>query len=74
MGREIEISCDNERLRPGSSEVERLWSSDDKARRLVGWEPVHGGSDGFRKGIEETVEWYSDHDNLARYKPDIYNV
>jgi len=74
MGRDIDISCDKERLRPEASEVERLWASNKKARELVGWTPAYGGNDGFRKGIEETVQWFSDPHNLARYKPGTYSI
>ena len=33
MGVDIEIETDEQRLRPENSEVERLWASNDKARR-----------------------------------------
>ncbi|MHA7774504.1 NAD-dependent 4,6-dehydratase LegB [Roseibium sp. M-1] len=74
MGAEIELVSENERLRPDLSEVERLWASTDKAQRLLNWTPSHGGRDGFVKGIEKTVEWFSDPANLARYKTDRYTI
>ncbi|MEN6318285.1 MAG: NAD-dependent 4,6-dehydratase LegB [Syntrophaceae bacterium] len=74
MGVEIEISCDTVRLRPEKSEVERLWADNGKARELLGWEPLYGGREGFKKGIVETVEWFLKPDNLKKYKSHIYNI
>jgi NAD dependent epimerase/dehydratase len=74
MGAKIEILTDEQRLRPEKSEVERLWASNDKARELLGWQPVYGGLDGFRRGLAETVTWFGEPANLSRYKADIYNV
>lgn len=74
MGVEVKITCEDERLRPEASEVERLWASNEKAKRLIGWSPEYGGLDGFRRGLSETVEWFRDPSNLSLYKADIYNV
>ncbi len=74
MGVEIEILTDEQRLRPVKSEVERLWASNSKARELLGWMPQYGGLDGFRRGLAETVSWFSKPANLASYKSDIYNL
>ena len=73
MGVEIEIDTDTDRMRPPKSEVERLLSSNEKAQRLLGWAPAFGGVDGFRSGLERTIEWFSDPGNLAVYKEDLYN-
>ena len=59
MGVEIEIVTDEQRLRPEKSEVERLWAANGKARELLGWQPQYGGLDGFRRGLAETVAWFS---------------
>ena len=64
------IKADQERLRPGKSEVERLLGSNEKIRRLTKWEPAYSLEDGLKK----TIEWFSDKNNLARYKADIYNL
>lgn len=74
MGQEVEIVCDDQRIRPESSEVERLFASYSKAREKLCWEPELGGLDGFRKGLEKTAAWFSDPANLARYKIDLYNL
>jgi nucleoside-diphosphate-sugar epimerase len=74
MGVEIEIETDQARLRPEKSEVDRLWADNSKAKRLTGWEPAYGGRDGFKRGIAETVAWFTDPENLRHYKADIYNI
>ncbi|SEH53551.1 NAD-dependent 4,6-dehydratase LegB [Magnetospirillum fulvum] len=74
MGAEIEIVTDDVRLRPEKSEVERLWACNAKAKDLLGWQPAFGGLDGFRRGLAETVSWFSDSENLKSYKADIYNI
>lgn len=74
MGVEIAVVTDDQRLRPEKSEVERLWAANGKARDLLGWQPQYGGRDGFIRGLQETVAWFSDPANLASYKADIYNV
>jgi len=74
MGAEIEIKTDEERLRPEKSEVERLWADNSKASERLGWVPEYSGLDGLRRGLVQTADWFSDPDNLRRYKSDIYNI
>jgi NAD dependent epimerase/dehydratase len=74
MSVEIEIITDETRIRPGNSEVERLWAANGKAKKLFSWEPAYGGREGFRRGLLETAEWFVQADNLRRYKAGIYNV
>ena len=74
MGVEVQITTEQVRLRPEKSEVDRLWADNSKARRLTGWEPAYGAREGFKRGLEETVAWFNNPDNLNRYKSDIYNV
>lgn len=74
MAVDIHIESDEQRIRPEKSEVDRLLADTTKAVKLTGWTPVCRGRDGFRKGIRETVEWFSDPCNRAGYKTDIYNV
>jgi NAD dependent epimerase/dehydratase len=74
MGAEVEIVTDEQRMRPENSEVERLWAANDKARVLFGWQPAYGGIDGFKRGLNETVQWFARSDNLSQYKANIYNV
>ena len=68
IGREVEIICENQRVRPEKSEVERLLADNSKARELLGWEPCVT----LDEGLKCVVEWMRDH--LALYKTNIYNV
>jgi NAD dependent epimerase/dehydratase len=74
LGVEIEIVTDEQRMRPEKSEVDRLWASNAKAAELMGWTPVFGGIDGFRRGLAATVDWFEDAANRASYKADLYNL
>ena len=74
MGTEIEIESDKVRFRPENSEVERLWADNTKARDLTSWEPKYAGKDGFRRGLLETVEWFTNPENLKKYKTTLYNI
>ena len=74
MGVTIEIETDEQRLRPEKSEVGRLWADNSKAKQLLGWEPVYGEREGFKRGLQETIEWFTNQENLRRYKADVYNI
>lgn len=65
---EARIICDEQRLRPEKSEVERLLGCNRKIRELTAWEPRYT----FEQGIAETVEFLKC--NMDKYKADIYNV
>ena len=71
---EVEVELDPQRLRPGKSEVDRLWADNTLARELLGWTPAYGGRDGFVRGLAETAAWFADPANLAGYKTDRYNT
>jgi len=62
------IICEEQRLRPEKSEVNRLLGSNEKIMRLTNWKPKYT----FEQGIEETIKWMRE--NLDAYKTDIYNV
>ncbi|EMY76244.1 NAD dependent epimerase/dehydratase, LLPSF_EDH_00030 family [Leptospira weilii serovar Ranarum str. ICFT] len=74
MKTEVTIESEDVRIRPAGSEVERLWASNQKAKDLVGWSPEYGGKEGFKKGLSETIVWFSNAANLSLYKSDIYNI
>ena len=74
MGVEIEIETEQARLRPEKSEVDRLWADNSKAKHLTGWEPAYGGREGFKRGLAETVAWFTNPNNLRSYKANIYNI
>jgi NAD dependent epimerase/dehydratase len=68
LGKEVAIISDDQRIRPGKSEVERLLADNSKARELLGWEPTVS----LDQGLERTIAWIND--NQGYYKADIYNV
>ena len=70
MDADIEILTDEVRLRPEKSEVERLWGDNSKLEELTGFKPEIS----LRDGLERTIEWFLDKDNLSNYKANIYNV
>jgi NAD dependent epimerase/dehydratase len=74
MNATVEITSSEKRLRPENSEVERLWADNSKANELFGWQPTYSGRDGFKRGLEETIAWFTESDNLRSYKSDIYNL
>lgn len=74
MGVELQIIEQEARLRPEKSEVQRLWADNAKARELFGWQPNFGGREGFKRGLAETINWFSNSTNLAKYKSNIYNI
>lgn len=74
MGKHVEIITDDKRIRPSKSEVERLWADNSKARELLDWTPRYGGKEGFKQGLEETIEWFTTPQNIKSYKPTSYNI
>jgi NAD dependent epimerase/dehydratase len=74
MRASIEIISDEKRVRPEKSEVERLWADTTKAKKLIGWEPSYAGRDGFKRGITETINWFTQSENLRPYKSGTYNL
>ncbi len=72
MENDIDIESDEQRLRPAASEVERLIADVTLARELLGWRPSHDGREGLRRGLAETIAWFREPANLARYKSGLY--
>lgn len=64
------IVCDEERLRPDKSEVNRLLGCNKKIKKLTNWRPEYS----FEEGIKETIEWFKNEEVLKKYKLDIYNI
>ncbi|NQV96277.1 MAG: SDR family NAD(P)-dependent oxidoreductase [Acidimicrobiaceae bacterium] len=73
-GKKITLETESQRVRPINSEVDRLFADNTKARELLKWHPEFGGIDGFRLGLEQTIEWFVNPENLRRYKHELYNI
>lgn len=69
MNSDVNWVKDPERCRPSKSEVFRLHGSNEKIRRLTDWSPKFSLADGLRR----TIEWFTNPDNLKKYKSNIYN-
>lgn len=63
-----QIVCEEERLRPEKSEVNRLLGSNEKILKLTEWKPQFT----FEEGLAETIAFLKD--NMDKYKVDIYNI
>ena len=62
------IVCDEQRLRPEKSEVNRLLGANAKIKELTDWTQTYT----LEQGLKETIEWMRG--NMGAYKTDIYNV
>ncbi len=62
------IETDPERVRPESSEVDRLACDNTKLTDATCWRP----SRSLDEGLRETIDWV--HRNLNRYKPELYSI
>jgi NAD dependent epimerase/dehydratase len=74
MEANIEVETDRQRVRPEKSEVERLWADNAKIKKLTDWKPHYGGYEGLEKGLRKTINWFTDPENLKKYKAHIYNL
>jgi NAD dependent epimerase/dehydratase len=70
MGSKAKIVADQARFRPEKSEVQRLRCENSKLRKAGGFVPQVS----LREGLERTVRWFTQPENLRRYKGDLYNV
>jgi len=64
------IITDSQRIRPEKSEVFRLFGSNEKLKSFTDWKPKYT----LKEGLKETIDWFSQKENLQQYKSDIYNV
>ena len=70
MNSDITFITDEQRLRPGKSEVFRLWGDNSLISELTGYKPKYS----IEKGLEKTIQWYKKAENLKKFKAGIYNV
>lgn len=64
------IVTDEQRLRPEASEVFRLMGDNTLITTLTPWRPKHD----IDAGLHETINWFRQPENLARYKAWLYNL
>ena len=70
MGRTVQVVSTPERFRPEKSEVQRLKCDNSKLKSSCGFIPRIS----LREGLERTAKWFSQPENLRRYKGNLYNV
>jgi NAD dependent epimerase/dehydratase len=68
VGRDVKIECDQQRIRPQKSEVERLLADNTLATKLLDWKPLFT----LEEGLEQTIDWFRE--NLAGYRSDAYSI
>jgi nucleoside-diphosphate-sugar epimerase len=68
IGSDAKIICDEHRIRPVNSEVERLCADNKRALELTDWRPNYT----LDEGLSETIGWLKN--NISHYKADVYNV
>jgi nucleoside-diphosphate-sugar epimerase len=62
MGKTKPIVCEDLRVRPTDSEVERLCADNSKAKDLLGWAPEFS----LDEGLARTIDWLKNNDELYR--------
>jgi len=70
MASNVQFVVDEQRLRPSGSEVFRLWCDNSKINSLTGFEPKVN----LMEGLQKTIDWLTQPENLKQYKAYLYNV
>jgi NAD dependent epimerase/dehydratase len=70
MNSDVEFVVDENRIRPSKSEVFRLWCDNSKIKELTGFKSQVN----IKEGLQKTIDWITQPDNLKKYKSEIYNV
>lgn len=70
MGEDVRYVTDPARLRPSGSEVFRLCGDNKLISSLTEWRPKFD----LENGLRETIKWFTQKENLAKYKTGIYNM
>jgi len=67
-GSDLPVICDNERLRPENSEIDRLCADNTRAISLLDWRPDHT----LEQGLTKTIDWIKE--NKDRYRSGTYQI
>ena len=74
FGFKFNVLLDKKRIRSKESEVQRLFASNKKAKKVLKWFPKYNGQKGFKKSLQKTIDWFSNPKNLKNYNTNIYNI
>ncbi len=72
MNSNANIIIKEKRIRPNTSEVERLQSSNLKAKKLLKWSPKYKSKEGLIKALTKTVHWYQAEENEKKFNSNNY--
>ena len=70
MQADVTFTTESKRVRPQNSEVMRLLGDNRLIKKLTGFEPEYN----IRKGLETTCSWFTNPENMKKYKAGIYNL
>jgi NAD dependent epimerase/dehydratase len=70
MQNDVRFITDEQRLRPKDSEVFRLLGNNKLIKQLTEWQPDYS----LEQGLNETIAWFRNPENLKKYKPGLYNL
>lgn len=70
MKSNVSLVKDESRIRPKDSEIKRLCCDNTLINSLTGFQPEIK----LEEGLQKTIEWFLDSNNLKKYKTDIYNL
>lgn len=70
MKSDVKFETDQARIRPDKSEVFRLWCDNKLIESLTGFKPEFD----LKTGLQKTIDWFLNPENLKKYKTHIYNV
>lgn len=70
LNSDVTFVVDKQRIRPGKSEVQRLWGDNTLISTLTDWKPEYN----IIEGLKETIQWFIVKENLRKYKTNIYNI
>lgn len=70
MQSDVEFVTEDQRIRPAKSEVFRLWGDNTRLKELTGFQYKYN----IEQGLTETCQWFTNSENLKKYKADIYNL
>ena len=70
MGKNISITHSPQRARGSQTEVDQLICDNSRLLAASMWRPEYS----LKNGLQETIDWINEGENLSRYKGESYNV
>ena len=70
----FKIQTEKKRIRSKSSEVNRLFASNKKAKKFINWSPQYSNIKGFKRGLKKTIEWYTNNNPTRKFNAKNYSI